>query len=995
MEFSKNQLLLFFAFTVLVLSQVSGATRDNDKDQLKTHIVLVHDTINHVIPATSDYKIYNITNKVKHKLQHLSELYISLLSAVIPDRSRFIYTYKSVINGFAAQLTMQELEKLSKQEWFAGTLPPKKYKITTTHTPAFLGLRPPSIDPQGAWNTTNLGEGIIIGVIDTGITADHPSFRDDHLPAPPTKWRGHCDFGPSLCNNKLIGARRVLNATQGEHIHYPPTDKHGHGTHVASTAAGAFVQGAGAYSSAVGMASGMAPRAHLAIYQVCDENGYCDGADVLKAIEYAVDDGVDVLSLSLGLSEDNDGHHVYEDHIAVGALKATLNGLVVSCAAGNDGPGFGTLNNDIPWILTVGASTTDRRELVVVELGDGTKFDGKALLQPKNWANGMFPLTHLGVKEFNGYTNLRQCTGKMDRRKVSGKILLCPFDVEDPIQKAQNLRAAGVRGVIFVLFLSSLGLDDVSVEYDFPYAEVLLTDGTKILNYINSLKNATATFSFRGTVMNKPHSPSLAAFSSRGPSLPFPGILKPDIVGPGSSILGAVPPSYIDRTNRKSLLFDFMSGTSMATPHLSGIATLLKKAHPKWSPAAIKSAIMTTARIVDNNGELITDGGPITGPADLNGIGAGQVDPTRAIDPGLVYDIKGNEYISLLCGMGLTDSQIRIFISPSPPVACSKVAKILQEQLNYPSITVSLKPNSTVVITRTVTNVGIAASTYIAKINVPKGISATVKPAVLRFNAKYEKISYTVTFKWTGVVIYPLRGQLPHKRPPLATSDKPPHPIHPIEFGHWIALLPSTIHYPSSLHQSHQSLFSTYIFYSNPLLSFGDPYPYNHNCTSVLTKSKPMASLAAVTLPSCTGIRAGSTARSVRPMAFSVRASLKQVGAAAVATAASVVLASNALAVEVLLGASDGTLAFVPSEITVASGEKITFKNNAAFPHNVVFDPDEIPAGVDASKISMDETDLLNAPGEVYEVTLSEKGTYSFYCSPHQGVGMVGKVTVN
>lgn len=156
-----------------------------------------------------------------------------------------------------------------------------------------------------------------------------------------------------------------------------------------------------------------------------------------------------------------------------------------------------------------------------------------------------------------------------------------------------------------------------------------------------------------------------------------------------------------------------------------------------------------------------------------------------------------------------------------------------------------------------------------------------------------------------------------------------------------------------------------------------------------------MASLAAVTLPSCTGIRAGSTARSVRPTTFSVRCSLKQVGAAAMATAASVVLASNALAAEVLLGGSDGTLAFIPSEITVAPGETIVFKNNAAFPHNVVFDPDEIPAGVDVSKISMDESDYLNAPGETYKVTLNEKGSYSYYCSPHQGVGMVGKITVN
>ncbi|KAG6482660.1 plastocyanin-like [Zingiber officinale] len=128
-----------------------------------------------------------------------------------------------------------------------------------------------------------------------------------------------------------------------------------------------------------------------------------------------------------------------------------------------------------------------------------------------------------------------------------------------------------------------------------------------------------------------------------------------------------------------------------------------------------------------------------------------------------------------------------------------------------------------------------------------------------------------------------------------------------------------------------------------------------------------------------------------------VRASLKEaVGLAVAATAASAVVASgSAQAFDVLLGSDSGELAFVPSSFSVAAGEKIVFKNNAGFPHNVVFDEDEVPAGVDAGAISMAEEDLLNAQGETYSVTLSAKGTYGFYCAPHQGAGMVGKVTVN
>ncbi|CAA2961869.1 plastocyanin, chloroplastic [Olea europaea subsp. europaea] len=161
---------------------------------------------------------------------------------------------------------------------------------------------------------------------------------------------------------------------------------------------------------------------------------------------------------------------------------------------------------------------------------------------------------------------------------------------------------------------------------------------------------------------------------------------------------------------------------------------------------------------------------------------------------------------------------------------------------------------------------------------------------------------------------------------------------------------------------------------------------------------------SAVAITSFTGLKAaGSSTSKLRhhqgfqpSPKLAVKASLKDIGiAAVVATAATAVLTSNALAVEVLLGGSDGTLAFIPDKISVAAGEKIVFKNNAGFPHNVVFDEDAIPTGVDASKISMSEEDLLNAAEETYAVTLTEKGTYRFYCTPHEGAGMVGTITVN
>lgn len=161
---------------------------------------------------------------------------------------------------------------------------------------------------------------------------------------------------------------------------------------------------------------------------------------------------------------------------------------------------------------------------------------------------------------------------------------------------------------------------------------------------------------------------------------------------------------------------------------------------------------------------------------------------------------------------------------------------------------------------------------------------------------------------------------------------------------------------------------------------------------------------SAVTIPSFNGLKSTIATSSrintttvkviTTTSKLSVKSSLKEVGIATVSFAASALLASNVLAAEVLLGDEDGGLAFVPKTLTVASGEKIVFKNNKAFPHNVIFDEDEIPAGVDASKISMSDEDLLNGPGDTYSVTLNEKGTYNYYCSPHQGAGMVGTITV-
>ncbi|MQL99887.1 hypothetical protein Taro_032620 [Colocasia esculenta] len=226
-------------------------------------------------------------------------------------------------------------------------------------------------------------------------------------------------------------------------------------------------------------------------------------------------------------------------------------------------------------------------------------------------------------------------------------------------------------------------------------------------------------------------------------------ILKPDVLGPGVNVLtvwhSTGPPSASPVSSRGAY-FNTLSGTSMATPHLSGVAALLKSAHPDWSPAAIGSAIMTTADIRSNDGQRIIFDGTLNETANLLAIGAGHVNASRADDPGLLYDLVHSDYISYLCDFGFKDDEL-ISGLVGEPIECTTLPRIAREQLNYPSIAVLLwKKSPTVAVNRTVTNVGEAGETYKVEVDVGGGLVVSVVPQTLRFSAVKEKKSFTVTF---------------------------------------------------------------------------------------------------------------------------------------------------------------------------------------------------------------------------------------------------------
>ncbi|XP_057811863.1 subtilisin-like protease [Salvia miltiorrhiza] len=639
------------------------------------------------------------------------------------DEARLIYSYHHVFKGFAARLSPDEAKDMEKKKGIVSARPQKLLSLHTTHSPNFLGLN----QNMGFWKDSNYGKGVIIGVLDTGVLPEHPSFSDEGMPPPPAKWKGKCQFNHTTCNNKIIGAR-YFNADDQS-----PLDDNGHGTHVASTAAGSFVQGANVFGSANGTAAGIAPLAHLAIYKVC-----CGESDALAGMDAAVEDGVDVLSLSLR----SDPKSFFEDSIAIGAFSAMKKGIFISCAAGNDGPDFISLANGAPWILTVGASTIDRTLRAKAVLGNNQQFDGQSAFQPNNFPQRLSPLVYAGMLNTSDDFAPLCPADLLSRSDIRGKIVVCELGEIPRIRQGTAVKDAGGAAMILINFriYANTTLADADV---LPTTNVGYEDGLKIKAYINSTRNPTATISFQGTVIGDDRAPAVAAFSSRGPNFPSLGVLKPDILGPGVNILAAWPTSVENNTNTKST-FNVVSGTSMSCPHLSGVAALLKSAHPDWSPAAIKSAMMTTADVVNLAHSPIEDENFL--PADVFATGAGHVNPSRANDPGLIYDIQPEDYIPYLCGLNYTNRQVGTILQRG--VNCSVESSIEEAQLNYPSFSIIFSGKSTSqVYTRSVTNVGDPASRYDVEISPPRGVDVRVEPTTLKFSEINQKLQYEVTFK--------------------------------------------------------------------------------------------------------------------------------------------------------------------------------------------------------------------------------------------------------
>ena len=657
--------------------------------------------------------------------------------------------YEVGVNAFTTEITGQQAATLARTDGVVSV-----HRNTLRRAPDdkksvdFLGLS----GSDGVWSRLGgpdaAGRGVVVGVIDSGIWPESDSFAGEPLKTSgrqkesgrtrfvPTRsgetvtmrksdggtFTGRCQAGEEFtvddCSSKIVGARyfgdawlEKVPAGQRNDV-VSPRDGEGHGSHTASIVAGQHGVRAVVDDRDFGRISGVAPAAKIAAYKVlwqakdATQSGAYD-SDILAAIDAAIGDGVDVINFSISSTDDP------TSPVQLAFLAAASAGIFVATSAGNTGPGASTVQSTSPWVTTVGAHSI-APYYGTVTLGNGQAYAGISTSVDEQV--GPARLVNSAAVAAAGQTpaNATACAAdSLDPAKTAGTIVVCARGVVDRIVKSAEVqRAGGVGMVLANLTANTLDADLHSV----PTVHVDPPASVDITAYA-ATAGATATLTEGNETSTELTYPQIATFSARGPSVGNGGdTLKPDLVAPGVSILGAVAPPSNDGRD-----FGFLSGTSEASPQVAGLAALWFGAgvRPTWSPMAIKSALMTTAAdLVDGSGRKATD--PFAQ-------GAGRVVPDRMLTPGLIYPAGQGDWLSYLEGLG-TDTRTRAkAIDPS--------------DYNSPSIAIG-RLVGTQTVTRRVT--AVTAGRYRVKATVP-GVDVAVSPSVLDFSHPGQTRTFRVT----------------------------------------------------------------------------------------------------------------------------------------------------------------------------------------------------------------------------------------------------------
>ncbi len=528
------------------------------------------------------------------------------------------FQYRMAFNGLAMVLTPSEAAAIAR---VPGVVQVQKDFVrypTTDAGPQWIGAN--SIWDGTATGAPSQGEGVIVGVIDTGLNMDSPSFagvgQDGYVHINPFgagNYVGLCDSNPGswVCNDKLLGYW-IYTGENHE-------DQDGHGSHTASSSAGNVVYSTTAvlnaatfvYSATI---SGVAPHANVIMYDACEDGGGCPGSALVAAIDQTITDTVDVINYSIGGGSSDP----WTDANSLAFLNVMAANIVPVTSAGNSGPGAATVGSpaEAPWVITVGASTHNRHfgnDLINMFGGTSPPADmnGKSITA----GYGPAPIVYAG--DFGDAL----CLSTFPGGTFSGEIVVCDRGQIARVDKGANVLAGGAGGMV----LANLDEDGNSISADphfLPAVHLGDRDGDILKTWLASGTGHTATI--EGTIVDLSSSNGdiMAGFSSRGPNLSVGDIIKPDVTAPGVDIFAA----YRDGEE-----FWVISGTSMSSPHTAGAAALLKALHPTWSPMEIKSALMSTG----TTSHYKEDGITLADPFDLGG---GRIQVAMAAKAGLILD---------------------------------------------------------------------------------------------------------------------------------------------------------------------------------------------------------------------------------------------------------------------------------------------------------------------------------------------------------------------
>ncbi len=698
-----------------------------------------------------------------------------------------IYSYTYSLNGFAARMTEAQAAKMEHLPEVLHVWEDEIRPLATKDSARFLGLFDSRGGLRGELGLD--GEDVVIGVIDSGIVPGHPSLKDsrqsgprvcdsawadiafiglwlcrDHRNKPETllfepleRFSGICEAGDGFtaddCNNKLIGARyffdgAVASGPIDDAEFFSPRDIDGHGTHTATTAAGNRVD-ASAFGTFLGKIEGIAPRARVAVYKACwvrpgMSRSACNTSDLTFAIDAAVADGVDVISYSVGNTRRD---VTAPDDVAL--MAAAKAGVVAAVSAGNEGPHLATIGSPAgaPWVISVAASSRDGdHALEAMQVSSPPAIAGKYAVKEASFTpplTGVDPLEGQLVLVDDGDdtldngdpgTTLDGCEAIQNDADVNGNVAFIERGGCEFVTKIANAEDAGaIAVVVFNIAGDPIVMTrmDSRTTVGIPAVMVGQADGKLMRDEIDEGRTVDVVLDKSFFLTESDTGNVMGAFSSRGPA-PIRDVLKPDVTAPGINILAGFTPDAANSNAGEN--FAFLTGTSMSAPHVAGVLALLKEAHPDWTPALFKSALMTTA-YQDVNQQ---DGQTAANPFDF---GAGHIDPNEAVDPGLVYETTDDEYDALACGID----------SPAVDQArCDALESagfsFAASDMNQPSIAVSELINERTV-TRRVVNVSAASESYVAQIESPPGMTVTVAPNALSLGPG-QSASFDVTIRY-------------------------------------------------------------------------------------------------------------------------------------------------------------------------------------------------------------------------------------------------------